>query len=146
MYELTEENKSNLKKLADYLSALPEEYSHFDMETFYRRIIIDHYEKYNFKNFDDGTYLNECGTVACALGHGPAAGIEVGDSTNWYAYGLKFIEENSSNEQVWGFLFSVEWVKIDNTPQGAAKRIYWILDGNKIPVRNDWEDWEENNA
>lgn len=56
---------SNLKRLADYLDLVPP--ASFDMSLYY--------------SGDDPSipaHEAECGTVACALGYGPAAGIEPG--------------------------------------------------------------------
>lgn len=130
MYNLSDFQKSNLKKLADYLIKLPEDYEHFDMSIFYHTTNDDtmayEYMVPSILN------LNRCGTVACALGHGPAAGIIPDDlGISWEEYSSYFINEDFE-DGLWPFLFSDDWTGIDNTPQGAAKRIYWILDGNEV--------------
>lgn len=64
-----------------------------------------------------------CGTVCCALGHGPMAGIPVGDDySSWEDYCFyNFGVDVSSPEYDW--LFHANWAYVDNTPKGAAKRI-----------------------
>lgn len=60
--------RSNLEKLAAYLETLPVDYQHFSMRSYLTK---------------DGSYVSypeeantaiDCGTIACAVGHGPAAG------------------------------------------------------------------------
>jgi hypothetical protein len=79
-------------------------------------------EKYKYHN--GGV---PCGTVACALGHGPAAGILFDNNTHgWTAYSLNFLPSTVIDE--WAWLFAAEWSKFDNTPLGAAKRIRTLLE------------------
>ncbi|MDH7796400.1 MULTISPECIES: hypothetical protein [unclassified Beijerinckia] len=110
-------HRENLKKLADYL-ATGTTACRFDMGSFCR----DEYGD------DLAPLVHECGTVACAAGHGPAAGIEpIKKDESWTTYvrrhfGLSLF----SDEGMW--LFSGSWERSDNTPEGAARRIYWLLD------------------
>jgi hypothetical protein len=73
-----------------------------------------------------------CGTVCCAIGHGPLAGVEVPKGvTNWDEYCYK-VFGTAIEEKAWRWLFSYQWAKIDNTAKGAAKRIGIYLE-NGIP-------------
>lgn len=69
----------NLARLATYLESLPSDYANFDMGVFAHR------EGYDIDTPCEMTY--ECGTVACAVGHAPAAGIpaEIHDCS-WSEY------------------------------------------------------------
>lgn len=134
MIELTQaQARNNLELLADYLMTLPEGYEHFDMATY---------------NEDEVGAINNsshCGTSACALGHAP------------YVKGLPAVEEDPiiedhpdfdtycevvfnihTDSDEWAWLFSQDWDDVDNTPKGAAKRIYWMLEHGLPPTWN-WQ-------
>jgi hypothetical protein len=133
-------NRSNLARLAAYLESLPLTYADFDMDDF-----IDPWEeadpqlkvKYALENGGVGAV---CGTVACAVGHGPSAGMlfqkdEIisaeGDEgeprPDWWAYGRRVFGLTSGNpEFLW--LFGAMWSDRDNTHRGAAARIRYYLD------------------
>ena len=65
-YSLT--NKENLTKLRDYLAALPDDYENLEMSCFAKNSSIA----------AKSTPETGCGTPACMVGHGPAAGIPFG--------------------------------------------------------------------
>jgi len=109
-------NRENLEKLASYLEELPEDYNHFGMDWYF--------------TIDDNWYFPEkatnftCGTVACAVGHGPAAGLPGYKGEDWDSYServfqLPYLE--------WCWCFSGHWSEVDNTPHGAAKRIRYLM-------------------
>ena len=107
-------NEKNLRKLAKYLEKLPASYPHFSM----------------FDYVSDGTQPQEahefeCGTVACAVGHGPAAGIKPKKEEGWCEYEDRVFALAKSE---WDWCFASEWRITDNTPQGAAKRILYMLE------------------
>ena len=152
--------RSNLRKLADYLSKLPEGYSDFQMAHYFSaksgEITSVDFAKiereYALKNGGVG----KCGAVACALGHGPSAGIlfrndDFGgefypnDAPNWSVYGERFLA--NEDKDLFEFLFGGGWSAFDNTPQGAAKRIRFYLSGEykKHPSvsRYNWTRWME---
>ena len=109
----------NLRILADHLATLPAEYESFSMAN------------YVYQNAADDAGPHElstipCNTVACSIGHGPSAGIPVGDCESWYEY----IKENLCLPKTLAcdWLFSSNWTFVDNTPQGAAARIKYLLE------------------
>jgi hypothetical protein len=138
--DLTVQVRQNLRTLADYLAALPEDYEHFEMSgfTYYRGGIVAGGASYVNVTLPD---LNECGTAACACGHGPAAGIkpEVGDT--WFSYSRKNFTEG--NELLFAFLFAGAWSMFDNTTKGAAKRIKYFLEFGVPNVDDDDDDGVE---
>src|SRR5688500_13801651 len=108
------EQISNLARLADYLSRLPRDYRHFAMQDFLvvpsgpdflgpvrARCVEAEYAR------TGSTEGWTCGTAACALGHGPAAGIplrfeEFNSKANplvpdWLAYGQRFCPNYGSS-------------------------------------------------
>jgi hypothetical protein len=113
-------NRTNLEKLAAYLEQLPEDYAHFGME-------------YYMFNTDGQLYslnaaplLGTCGTVACAIGHGPAAGIPANEGLwGWCYYGVQSFKLSESE---FDWCFESRWALIDDTPHGAAKRIRYLLE------------------
>jgi hypothetical protein len=121
-------NRANLEKLAAYLEQLPEDYTHFDMGLF---LTLNDVAINAWTTIRAGA----CGTVACALGHGPAAGIILATkNADWDAYGEKAFELVFDE---WDWCFSSGWASVDNTPHGAAKRIRHLLD-HGVPS-NGWE-------
>ena len=119
----TKQQNENLLKLANHLESLPEDYEHFGMQNFF---IVESDE--NLGHFPDvvknSEALSHCGTVACAVGHGPFIGIEPLEGEYWTTYSERvFIK----NVREWEWCFSGEWRKLDNTPHGAAKRIQVLL-------------------
>lgn len=113
----------NLKKLAKYLYNLPDDYQHFDMSIFCGT------EDVNFELYEVSkeTY-SQCGAVACALGHGIAAGIKpYKKAKNWEDYSYENFGISVSSEE-WDWCFTVFWNHVDNTPKGAAKRIMLMLE------------------
>lgn len=119
-------NRKNFELLAAHLENLvpPPEFS------MYRFTTLSHSA--------DLTYLAtgqlpECGTVACAAGHGPVAGILDPGAQDWNDYVERnFLETDEFNSlefsPVYRWCFSCGWTHIDNTPEGAAKRIRYMLD------------------
>lgn len=178
---ITDRRRANLTKLADYLESLPEDYQHFDMEKFF-----DHYGECNLASGIDQAvveaaalahtdvfapealeqtlfatspdrFLNNCGTVACALGHGPAAGIPLAKShiatkrikgqtivtgIDFESYCKLFTRGETQPE--WDFLFSGDWKGVDDHHWGAAARIRYLLDNESVPGHYDflWGTWE----
>jgi hypothetical protein len=145
---LSEEQRSNLEKLATYLESLPPDYNHFDM-SFY----ADHSGDCDLLDdplvldaIDPEGFLSNCGTVACAVGHGPAAGIlmlpseikllKSGGNFAWGKYvGRAFIGYDfDMRTDAFDFLFASGWSASDNSHYGAAARIRYFLE-NGVP---DW--------
>ena len=135
--ELGKDVLENLAKLSDYLLALPEDYKHFEMESFsqsehgiwaggsskIRRTLP------NFKS---------CGTAACACGHGPAAGIPPRDDESWADYAERCF--TGGDVVFFDFMFSGQWKYWDNTPHGAARRIKYFLEHKGVPIPTDTVD------
>ena len=119
-------NIKNLELLATYLEALPVNYIHFDMDTFLDGV----------RDSGARTWEPECGTVACALGHAPnVPGIPkpLVEGENWYAYSDRVL---GLGDKDWEWCFSSDWAEVDNTPQGAATRIRYLL---KHPDLEGWD-------
>ena len=129
---------ANLLILANYLAALPENYEHFDMGVF---ITTDESEPVPSMVTED--VLHRCGTVACAVGHGPAAGIAPKQGQYWWGYLTNFTggEENSFDDNIYLQLFDDDWSIVDNTTKGAAARIYHFLAHGLSNL--DLDDFEE---
>lgn len=117
-------NRDNFAKLAAYLENLvpPPGFSMFTFTT------LTYYEDRIYRT--TGDLPNKCGTVACAAGHGPAAGILDPHADGWCDYiNRNFIpdfDEGPGEPYTWCFCDG--WTKIDNTPTGAAARIRYMLE------------------
>ena len=118
-------HKQRLKRLAEYLlTKVPRE--KFDMAF--------------FRNGEHNRHI--CSTAGCALGWAPAIMLpsthrkylrseEVYESINklYHIIGEKYFGiEPFHDSEIWDYLFSYSWSRIDNTPQGAAARILYFLD------------------
>ena len=134
------ERKANLLKLRDHLKTVPQE--KFYMGTFFAidtegRDLYDDYEEEEctlnepqLELFDPKEKVHECGSVTCAVGRGPAAGIPVNGVKSWHEYSRRnFVDVYTPRgDRADDFLFSPEWQYIDITPMGVAKRIDIILE------------------
>lgn len=128
---MNEQQFNNCVTLAKYLLSLPEDYEHFDMNEFYVKPVKPFDNEYIAHVFvypvDAGKL--ECGAVACALGHGPAAGIIPEEHISWYTYSTKYFG-TVFGETAGGYrwCFDRDWAEVDNTPKGAGKRIAFMLE------------------
>lgn len=131
-------NRENLTTLANYLLALPTDYQHFGMS--------------HFSELGHGPrdyYLSpSCGTVGCAAGHGPAAGLKpTVNDVDWWVY-IERVFGLPDGTQEWDWCFSAHWGEfdIDNTPHGAGRRILHMLE-HGVPVGfwdadpTEWSDF-----
>lgn len=156
---LSDSQLANLKTLANYLLSLPADYKKFDMSNYAE---INYRKQISFSDFHMREYQsafcfpdvsnneNECGTSACAVGHGPAAGIPVGNAQKWSQYCItNFIdnESNATTSNMWDWCFSARWGNFDNSVHGAARRIlymieYGVPDSWRINIffDNEWVD------
>ena len=125
-YELTNEQRANLKKLADYL-ATGKTAMQFGMMIFCASDDVD-------DNLIDHASDYKCGTVGCAVGHGPYAGIQPKFGEDWLAYSERVF--TGDDDDLWMWLFDASWTRVDNTAIGVAKRIYWFLNGENTPGYN----------
>lgn len=106
-------NVTNLLQLADHLETVSP--PRFHMGNF---SLDEHREGVP-------VHAHECGTVACAAGHGPAAGLPVEASDeDWHAYTTRVF---NLTDDAWVWCFSGTWARRDNSPQGAAKRIRHLV-------------------
>jgi hypothetical protein len=114
MTDITEEQRANLTKLAAYLRTLPVDYPDFAMEDYVRG------------GYSSGpAHVPECGTAACAAGHGPSAGIAPFKGENWADYSSRAF---AGPIEAWSWCFDSAWARVDNTAHGAAARIEWMLE------------------
>ncbi len=123
--EITEEQFSNLLKLANYLEDTANLKAKFSMDQY-----TDHQDDY------DEDFKIKCGSVGCAIGHGPYAGIIKHEDEDWYDYSRRVFTNATSQlkeDSIFTWVFHPKWKNTDNTSIGAAKRIKWFLENN-IPV------------
>jgi hypothetical protein len=137
MPKLTKAQRGRLEKLAAYLEGLPEDYRHFNMGVYVHSGSLE--AEVNYALCNGG--VASCGTVACALGHGPAAGILVPPrfisghrggvrTVNWPAYGDIFVGDDCQRDS---WCFDGGWEDDDNSHWGAAARIRLLLDRDSPP-------------
>ena len=120
-------NRKDLTLLADYLEQLPEGYEQFEMSHF-----TSTYD--DLEEFDTSSGFI-CGTSGCAVGHAPfVAGVSKPlPDEGWIGYSERIAFGDAAlycwEEVIWEFMFGSFWSEIDNTPQGAARRIKAVLVG-----------------
>lgn len=117
-------NRENLKKLADGLRGPL--LIDFDMFSYVRSID---------RELPVTVVGNGCGTAACACGHATylVAPKRKGEDFESYSERLFGLNPELTNRG-WDWCFSCQWTEVDNTAQGAADRIDWLLDkGLPIP-------------
>lgn len=154
MQQPTLEQQENLLKLAKGLLSLPADYAHFDMECYA-----------DFSTFREGIEMrvepcdmtppkyNECGTVACAAGHGPlfvTPGLpgETWDEYIKRVFGIDFYLSGALADSLsvgpiaWKYLFGPEWEGDGGGPWGAAARIVvYLRNGCKVASATEWHDY-----
>lgn len=157
--KFTAKRRENMLALADKLESLPRRYKAFEMGVFLDEISDE--ETVRYAEHNGG--IHECGAVACAIGHGPAAGILFpkprkgsvlwqpsshfdkngklveGFMPDWHAYSARNFIDYQQNKSEWDWCFGGEWSNIDNHPWGAAARIRYLLDGNDPPQVEDYD-------
>lgn len=114
-----------LRELAIYLSKLPADYEQFNMMQY-----DSHYVKPANALF--ARMNTNCGTVACAAGHLPylpnAPKPELTET--WTEYTLRVLFNRQDwDSAMFDYMFAAAWRNIDNTPHGAAKRIWLVAIG-----------------
>ena len=101
----TAEQAANLNKLADYLDSLPDDYAHFRMKSY----VADYEDDGISYDFDlgeaDTDRVLNCGTCACAVGHGPLAGILPLPGEGWHAYEERVFGLTMTECDDWDYLF-----------------------------------------
>lgn len=121
---IPEEGENNLRKLAAYLLSGNLK-ADFDMLNFA-----------NYSELSDTSYVHNCGTAGCVIGHGPYAGIPKQHET-WVDYSER-ISYIYAHTPLWDWFFSPRWVNTDNTAEGAARRILWTLENGR-----PYDAWEQ---
>lgn len=108
-------NETNLMKMANHIETIPQ-------------------EDFNMRRFRKGGLSKkiECNTVGCAVGHCTILDTEnikknfMDEYCNVeFLYWSKVFTDLYDDQ--WEYLFSYAWVNIDNTPQGTANRIRYIV-------------------
>jgi len=92
---------------------------------------------YSYRKGQDIT--PECNSVGCIIGHCTA--LDPNPLPRWGEGGIRFCDWAVKFTELvgdeWKWCFSSKWLTTDNTPEGAALRIEWLLN-NGLP-----ENWVE---
>lgn len=153
---ITPARRARLEKLATYLEYLPEDYTHFNMGAYYdpdyeSKPDLDTNQLEYLYARKEPKNLFKCGTVACALGHAPAAGIAIPprfvnkeSGVDWDGFGSEMFlgeEDTSSLSEEYNFIFGGYWTVTDDHHWGAAARIRYLLAGHDIDGQETKEDY-----
>lgn len=103
-----------LRRLCSYLLG-GQLQARFDMSTF-----DDEQHTYEWK-------LIECGSVGCAVGQAPFAGVPKRLGEDWTEYSER-VFGIAYEDARWDWCFGFDWAAVDNTPEGAGRRILWLLE------------------
>lgn len=112
------EKRQNLMKLARYLYKLSLE----NPET--------PFHMGHFSNILSTPEENQetCGTVGCAAGNGPYAGIPKGKETWSHYINRVFLPIGNMPHYLWDFLFGAIWTFVDDGAIGASLRIAYYIE------------------
>jgi hypothetical protein len=138
-------NAQNFFRLVHYLESLPDDYGSFNMSFyFYKEVAGPERLKIKRREVQYALHnggVNSCGAVACAIGHGPAAGLLVSPDeiyemdyeaqVNWKRYAVRVFGVSDGSSPVGAFMFGSDWNRFDRTARGAAARIRYVLAGNR---------------
>jgi len=131
------DTRVNLATLASELEALPADYAQFEMDSFIDGDTYRNSEAIKQYLLTNGGVAS-CGTSACAVGHGPSAGlffkadeigIDLGDDEllpDWSKYVRRVFGVAAFSDD-FNFMFGGNWHDYDNTVHGAAARIRYYL-------------------
>jgi hypothetical protein len=138
--------RDNLIKLLAHLMSLPDDYKYLDMRH-YQAVVTDKRELVESVDVQNPKMPGECGTVACAVGHGPAAGVPVtSKDRGWYAYAERcFVGTSHDSYDFYVnfvFIFDGDWSGIDNSVKGVCARIGYFLTEGLPPMLCNSEDAE----
>ena len=107
------------------------------------------FDMYSFTDWGRSCMTNgatDCGTVGCAIGHAPflGEGFEKSRDESWNDYSLRVLGIDHNSVE-WKWCFGSDWTQFDNSPEGAAKRIQYLLDGKRIPEEFEYtvDEYEE---
>ena len=124
--KLTELQIKNLEKLANKLDTVPN--NQFDMGDYFSNETLNWFK--GPQRLTEKDYRPECGTCACAVGWGPAAGVKVPrgvEDWNSYAelaFGAPPYSTALTEEGLYSYLFDQDQ---GGTAKAAAKRIRRVL-------------------
>lgn len=121
---ITDEQRANLITLKTYLSS-GELKAEFDMG--------------DYCPISVGYYATECGSVGCAVGQGPYAGIPKLDTETWGEYANRVFGADEHGRP-FTFMFGYGWFIYDNAPEGAAERIDYALEYGIPMPKNEMEE------
>ncbi len=120
---ISQEQFDNLKKLSDYLTKR-------DLKACFDMCRFSDSSGFLFATTSELV----CGTIGCAVGHGPYEGIVKKDTESWMQYCQRSLGvKECSLCLLFYFLFSHHWKERDNTPEGAGKRIEYFLKNGLPP-------------
>jgi len=122
-------NIPNLKKLSPYLHG----YSKMEVK-------LAEFGMRSYASGNIGDDAISCGTAGCAVGHAPYAGILKTNKEGWTKYSHRaLIDEDAdykNSYNAWAWCFSGAWGNVDDTANGAACRIDYLLE-HGIPLSFD---------
>jgi hypothetical protein len=117
-------NRENLQRMADFIRTVPQ-------------------DKFSMREYRSGDItLQECNSVGCVVGWCTLLDkkenipLYKDGNIDFEEWSIKFTGMGSFSNR-WDWCFSMDWCYVDNTPEGAALRIEWLLNKG-LP-----EDWDE---
>ena len=115
-------NRENLGRMPAHIRTIPQ--AMFDMD--------------RWRTGD--AFVPECESVGCVIGHctilDPKPLPMWSNGIDFEVWSEQFTGMEAFSDD-WNWCFAYNWAQVDNTPEGAARRIEWLLDKG-LP-----EDWFE---
>lgn len=123
-------NTKNLMALAQYLYNPPPQMMPFDMSC-YVEINGEALSPEEYEVHSSGE--NVCNTAACAIGEATALFPTIKEDHHWSGYAKRVFGIHEGTGEVGPWCFAANWSHLDNTPQGAALRILYLVKHGRQP-------------
>lgn len=143
MTRLTKAQVKNLHKLGNYLASLPSDYEHFDITSF-ASCVSEAYNLYGILTpHTVPAKINNCGSSACGIGHGPVIGLRSKHNESWWSYGERVFgviaDANADLDydgvSLWVDVFSADWIDEHNHHHALVERLDRWLSKHSYPAR-----------
>lgn len=139
MFVFTEQQRKNLETLAAHLEKRPNLLRRyrikFSMRNWAKNPKVHAWKELSPKQLIDmaNSFKGACGTAVCAMGEAalifPKEALE--SQSGFWSLGYDLFGLNQHSAE-WIWIFESEWEGVDNSREGAAQRIRWLL-ANGLP-------------
>ena len=96
-----------------------------------------------FREAGMSTHNPECNTVGCIIGHSTVLDPKLAKECTHSSEGIEFpiwfmryaeYDSSDNDNALWDWCFHGDWATIDNTVEGAVKRMQYAYDNKAVPA------------